>query len=210
MKRFTYALTVLAASLALATPSAAAPEKTQFRGSTATADVYQFDEASCISTAAYIFVTESRYKYSSASSTESAYASVSLSQYNDCTSTEPVCVYGSVELPNGAFDIHGNLQSATLNTTINGYDCYTGEPAAIAVNLTWTGDGDVFNGRSNSSYSYPGYRFSYRSQGQNRYATVSGSVSSGGVTLNPASSATYTYVFGNLTDAHSGSMIRYE
>lgn len=208
MKRYTCALTALAASLALALPSAAA-EIAHFGGETATAEIYDFDEASCISTSVYVFVTDSWYKNPPAPAESGLYGSVGLSRVNECTFQTLACAYGNFELPGGSFDVNGNLASATLNLTVDGFDCQNGGSQPIAVNITWTGDGEVFNGRSSTTYSYPGYSASYRTRGKNRYATLSGSVTAGAITVN-AGSTSAGYTFGQLTDAQSGTRLRYE
>lgn len=207
MKRYTCALTVLAASLALALPSAAA-EIIQFGGETAMAEIYDFDEASCISTSVDVFVTDSWYKNRPTTADAGVYGSVSLFRVNECTFQTLACTYGNFELPAGSFDVHGNLASATLNLTVDGFDCQIGGQP-ITVDITWTGDGEVYNGRSSTTYQSPGYSASYRTKGKNRYATLSGSVTAGTTTVT-AGNTLAGYTFGQLTDAQSGSMIRYE
>jgi len=204
MKRYTCVFSLLAALLTtLALPSTALAETSHFRGKTAGGDFYSFDEASCISTSIYTFATESRSQVSGGGSTDGTSASISIYQWNDCTYEEVTCLYGSISPSNSEFNMAGNLASATLNATFQTYDCLTGATQPVSAAITWTGEGDISRGHSNSSYSYGGYRTSYRSNGQSRYATLGGSVTFGGTTLN-LGNAYYSY--GYLSNANGGTI----
>jgi hypothetical protein len=97
----------------------------------------------------------------------------------------------------------GNLSSATLNTTFEAFSCLSGSAQPVSVALTWTGEGDISRGTTHTSYSYGSYRYSYRSNGQSRYAPISGTVTFGGTTLNLESSF---YGYGFLSIANSGTI----
>jgi hypothetical protein len=205
MKRYTCVLTLIAAALAaLVLPSTAlAVENYHFRGKTAWGNSYSIDATGCISTSVYFFATEDRFQDPPGPPADSAAASIGIFQWNECTYETLTCLYASVALPNDAFSLANNLASATLNTTLQAYNCSTGDTQPVSVAITWTGEGDVFRGNSHSSYHYPGYRVSYRSNGQSRSATPSGSVTFGGTTLALENG------FGYLSIANSGEVYNY-
>ncbi|HKH43820.1 MAG TPA: hypothetical protein VKM72_04065 [Thermoanaerobaculia bacterium] len=205
MKRYTCVFALLAALLAtLALPSAALAETSHFRGKTAYGDFYSFDPTGCISTSVYIFATESRSQVSpGGGSADGTAASISIYQYNDCTYEEVACLYGSISPSNSEFNIAGNLASATLNATFEAYNCLTGAAQPVSAAMTWTGEGDVSRGSYHNSYSFGGYRYSYRSSGQSRFATLSGSVTFGGTTLNLENDY---YSYGALSVSSGGTI----
>jgi hypothetical protein len=203
MKRNTCALTLLAAVLAVPVlPATARAEISHFRGETASLNSYSYDATGCISTSVYVFATESREHSQPGSSTSGASASFSLYQYNECTGVELACVSGAVALPNGAFDVSGNLASATLNTTIEAYDYCNDTTSPVDIALTWTGDGQVFQGRVHQTFHYPDYRQTFRSQGKSSNATVSGSVTFEGTSV-PLENG-YAY----LSNVNSGTIFK--
>lgn len=206
MKRSTCALRLLAAVLAvLVLPSMAlaATDVYHFRGKTAVMEFFETDPTGCIYTSVTVFATESRYHSAPGSPTSSAWADVSIYQWNSCTYEDLICAYGSSALPSGAFTMANNLSSATVNATVETYDYCSGisQPASFAV--TWTGDGQIVRGKSNSSYHYPGYHTSYRSNGSSSDATGSGSMTVGGTTV-PLENG-----LGYLSSASNGSIYHY-
>jgi hypothetical protein len=204
MKRYTCVLTLLAVVLAsLALPiTARAAESYRFRGKTAYASSYASDPTTCISTSLYVFATEDRFQDSPGAPTHSAVAYASVFQWNECTLQTVACVYGSVLLPDGAFNMTGNLASATLTVTIPGSDCFSGDPSSLSVALQWSGEGDVFRGNSHSTYHYPGNLVSYRSSGQFRDAVPTGSVTFGDTALTFENGE----IYGALEVTSSGSI----
>lgn len=201
MKRSTCALMLFAAAVLLALPSAALGAETyHFRGKTASASFYDFDPVSCTSTSVWVNVYENRYKAGPGPATGSSWFDVSIYSWNSCTYQE-VCAYGGAPLADDALQFGGNLASATLNTTVQLSDCFTGEPENASVALTWTGDGDLVSTKSHSSYHYPGYRYMSQSQGQYRYSVVSGSVTVDGVNVIEGASS-----YGSLSSSNGGTV----
>jgi hypothetical protein len=193
-----------AAVLPLSLPSAAqAIEIYQTRGKTAVVEFYSFDPATCISTSGYIFATESRTRVAPGSPTSLATATVNFFQSNECTWEALTCVIGSVPLEEGDFQVIGNLGSATLNATVEGYDCLTGNTGTVGVAINWTGEGDMNQGHSQSSYSYQGFRSRYSFNGQSRAATVNGTFTYGGTT------AALENTYGYLSVASGGTFYKY-
>jgi len=204
MKRYTCVLTLLAIVLtSLALPAiAGAAESYRFRGKTAYANLDTIDPTGCIVSSLNVFASEERFQDAPGAPTASAAAYVSIFQWNNCTFQTVTCTYGSVPLPDGAFDMKGNIASATLTTTIAGYDCFSGDPRSVSIAVHWSGEGDVFHANSHSSYHSPGYLISFRSNGQRRDALPSGSVTFDGTTLSFENGNTY----GSLDVVANGSI----
>jgi hypothetical protein len=202
MKRFTCVLTLLAAVLAvLVLPSTAlAADVYHFRGKTAAMEFYSLDPTGCITTSVTVFATESRYQNPPGSPTSGSVGDVSIYQWNSCTYEDLICATGTFALPDGAFNMAGNLASASLNATGEAYDYCSGTTRPITVAVTWTGDGEVIRGNSHSSYHYPGSHVSYRSSGQTSDATGGGSLTLGGAPL-PLENG-----FGYLSNATTGTI----
>jgi len=204
MRKNTCALTLLAAALTMSVlPAAARAEVSHFRGETAWLNTYSYDATSCISSSMYVFATESRANGQPGPSTGGASASFSLYRYNECTGQDVTCASGTVALPNGAFDVSGNLASATLDTTLEIYDYCNNTTHPVTLDLTWTGDGQVFQGRVHQSFHYPDYRETYRSHGKSSYAAVSGSLTFDGTSLSLGDGYGYMSVVNSGTITNS-------
>jgi len=185
MKSFTCALTLLAAVLAvLVLPATAqAVEISFFRGKTADVEFYSTDPTGCMVTSVVVTAMENRYFSPPAPLETNASADVNIGLYNICTSELTFCGDGSFDLPDGAFKLTGLLASATLNLTGVIHDGCFGTNRPFTLALTWTGEGEVFRGRSHSSTHSPGHHVSYRQSGQSRDATVAGRITLDGTPL---------------------------
>jgi hypothetical protein len=204
MKRFTCALTLLAAVLALLVlPSTAqAAEISFFRGKTAVVEFYSTDPTGCLVTSVTVFAYENRYFSPPAPHDNNAGADVTIHLFNTCTWEQMACGAGSFDLPDGAFNFNGFLASATLNATGKVHDFCTGTDRPITVALTWTGEGEIVSGRSHSSTHSPGYHVSYRQSGQQRDATVAGSMTLEGTPLSLGTGLGY------FTKTNNGTITR--
>lgn len=185
MKRFTCALTLLAAVLAvLVLPAAAqAAEISFFRGKTAVVEFYETGPDGCSVTSITVFANESRSFNPPAPQEAEAWADITIHLFNSCTGEQRVCGTGSFVLPDGAFNVAGHLASATLNLAGEVYDICDGTNRPVTVALTWTGEGEIAAGRSHSSMHAPGYHVLYRQSGQYRDATAGGSMTVDGTPL---------------------------
>ena len=205
MKRFTCALTLLAAGLAvLVLPSTAqAAEISFFRGKTATVEFYSTDPAGCFVTSVTVFASENRHFSPPAPQETNAGADVTIHLFNSCTGEQMACGAGSFALPDGAFYFTGLLASATLNATGEIHDSCTGTDRPITVALTWTGEGEVVWGRSHSSTHSFGHHALYRQSGQHREATIDGSMTLEGTPLSLDNGNGY------LTKTNNGTITRF-
>jgi hypothetical protein len=205
MKRSTCALPLLAAVVAvLVLPSIAlAADVYHFRGKTASAEFFSVDPTGCISTSVTVYANESRSLNQQGPSVSSAWADVSIYQFDSCTWTDLICAYGSAALPAGSLNVANNLASGSLQATLETYDYCNGtsQPATFAVN--WTGVGEAVRGRQSYSYHYPGYHTSYHQNGLSSNATATGSLTFGGTAV-PLENGN-----GYLSSASSGSVYSY-
>lgn len=204
MKTFTCALTLLAAVLAvLVLPSAAqAVEVSFFRGKTAVVEFYSTDPTGCFVTSVTVFASENRYFNPPAPQEANASADFTIHLFNSCTGEQMACGAGSFDLPDGAFNVTGPLTSATLNGAGEVHDICTGTDRPITVALTWTGEGELAWGRSHSSTHSPGHHVLYRQSGQQRDATVAGTMTLDGTPLSLGTGIGY------LTKTNNGTITR--
>lgn len=205
MKRFTCALTLLAAVLTvLVLPSKAQGAETiSFRGTTAVVEFYSTDPTGCIITSVTAFANESRGAITPAPQETNAWVDVTIYLFNICTWEQMACGAGSLDLADGAFNLAGHLASATLSATGEVYDSCTGTDRPVTVALTWTGEGDIVSGRSHFSTHAPSYHVSYRQRGQYRDATAVGSMTLDGLPLSLGTGLGY------LTKTSSGTITRF-
>jgi len=174
---------------------AATATKYQFKGQNASASFYQSDDCSYTDVSVYGFDSVTKSGPGAPISQTGAY--FYYSNYNYCTGTQS---YGDGFSENVTFTSN-KLNSATLNGTFTVYDYYSGASKTATVNLTWTGTGDTYRGKSQSRYQGPGYTSSYRFNGSSRDAQVSGSVTLDGTNL-IANLTSY----GSLSTSSSGSL----
>jgi hypothetical protein len=202
MRRNLCALALLALVVTAILPSPAHAEgvMTRFKGISASLSFSNVDSTGCINTYVDVSVYESQYRSTEQGASSYSNAYVSVYRYDSCQYVYFDELYGSITLANGAFDTRGKLQMDRLVTSGVLYDYWTGSEVPVALDLTWTGTGDVTRGSYNSRGSYPNYRYSTHSVGSNRLATVSGTVVVGDTTLSPDASA-----WASLSDSQTGS-----
>jgi hypothetical protein len=169
------ALTLL--SLTTVPALAATSTKYQFKGQNASANFYQSDDCNYSSVSVNGFDNVTKSGPGAPVSQTGAY--LYYSSYNFCTGAQ---FYGSGFSENIPFTSN-KLNSATLNGTFTVYDYYSGTSKTATVNLTWTGTGDTYRGKSQSRYQGPGYTSIYRSSGSSRDAEVTGTVTLDGANL---------------------------
>jgi hypothetical protein len=202
MKRILCRFCVNAALLLALVPAAAQAEQVayHFRGNTATA---RFETtAGCISTSTEVFVYEFPLHEPPGPPPQSpGTLFVTIFRQDTCNGTLDV-LFGEAAPPAEAFSVQGNLQSASLSTTLQVQDFSTGTLIPVSVDITWTGVGEVSRENRNENTSSPGLRAMRHSRGTSRDATAAGSVLLGTVNLAPEPSA-----FAYLTSSHVASVM---
>jgi hypothetical protein len=188
------ALTLL--SLSTVPALAATATKYQFKGNNASASFYQSDDCGYNSVSVYGFDNSTKSGPGAPVSQTGAY--LYYSSYNFCTETQS---YGEGFGENVTFTTN-KLNSAALNGTFTVYDYNSGSTKTATVNLTWTGTGDTYRGKFNSSYQGTGYLSRYRSTGSSRDAQVSGNVTLDGTDI----IANLTSSYASLSTSSSGDL----
>jgi hypothetical protein len=115
--------------------------------------------------------------------TLSSIVTVFVSQFDTCTSTPILCIFGSASLADADFKV--NAQSATLNTQLTAIDCDTGNPIDMSINVSWKANGQPTPSNFREFFQTP--RIIDKSSG---HATVtpaqaSGTVSDGTTNFTP-------------------------
>lgn len=195
--------TLVAAALTVGAliPAFAGAEIFRYRssGDSATASFSTGDATGCVWTYVDVYVNENQVRVEAGPSEPATYVNLSLFGFDLCQGTYIYDLYANAIVPDSAFRISGNLQSASLQTTVEAYNWMTGAVESMTLDLTWTGEGDVHRGHNNNHSSYPGVRYMSRSNGSYRVAVPSGSVTFQGTNLLAAAQ----YVYGSLNSSQS-------
>jgi hypothetical protein len=183
--------------LSLTAPAlAVTTDQYKFKGESASAYFSQYDGCNSSYVSVYGFDNVTKDAPGAPTSQKGAY--LYYSSYNYCTG---VGSYGSGSSQDATFTIGNSLQSASLSGTFTLDDYSSAVNKTAAVDLTWTGTGDIFRGNNHGTYQGPGYRSNYRSVGSNRDASVTGTVTVDGTNL-----IANLPSFGSLSSSNSGSL----
>ena len=172
--------TIAATFLVLLTSNAIA-EVTNYKASGKSASVSSFNVSAdgCGYTNVSVYLAESMYKDAPGAPVKPGPSgNVFMSNYNWCAGTGS---WGWGELAVQQFGVTGNLGSAQGIGTgqITSYDWWGNATVeTVTVNLTFTGEGDLYQGTNRNHYSYGALRMINRSSGSYREAAVTGSISS--------------------------------
>lgn len=208
------ALLALTAASLISLPAANATQATTIRWKGSSADAYLNSEDNGVYTDVYVFATDSAYRQTKASFNESvAYVYVyqyTLNQVCEVYDGQEYCWYDYI--PILAFDGYTNLDAqafqmsrlntATLQTTLTGFDWVSNTEKTIAVDAAWTGVGATSSGNWVYNYRSGDYMFHEQFVGSSRQADVSISISGDITTDVDSSSASYGYA--TLSNAKSG------
>lgn len=192
---------VLFVAVILPCRSAAAPGQTlHFRFTGQTADAFFDSSEGCVETSAGITATSNRVKNVGRPETTPT-VFVSLVQFDNCSFTTLLAAFGFTNLPAGALEFKGNLNSATLNTSFDVFDEVSSTTFPVDISVSWTGIGRVSVGINHSIFKAPGFQNNFTSIGDFRAATASGSVTALGTNFSPSPA-----VFADLNSTKSGSL----
>ena len=110
-----------------------------------------------------------------------------IDQFDTCTNTQLLYAEGNAPVAKKDFRLAGNLDSATLNTTVALVDLQSGATFDVFVNLTWTAIGPLTrsgNNNNNQNHS-PECKIHARYKDTYRPAEASGTVSDGTTNFTP-------------------------
>ncbi len=203
-----YAITVIAVLVLFASTQTASaqPLSTNIKYKGISADAYWSSEQDGIHTDVYVFASE----YSTQEKSEKYNGSGSYVGIYQYTIGDEVCqeweqvyycwneyiplksFFGYTESAPSTFQNSGRLGSATLDTTINGYDYVTDSAKSVTINANWIGDGEYSTGNGHYNYRSGSYSYSGHYVGTDRAATATATIS-GDMTLDLGSSS-YGYL----------------
>lgn len=203
------AATVLLTSLMAPTVQAAKPPTSPLdhgptinRYSGETANLYGWSTTDgCIYTNVSVMASTQTVKSRTGGTSTGQYATLYIDSYDNCTWTWLSSLSGYTPIDGNSFQLDKQLNNAHLQTVIPVYDWNADATTNIAVDVTWTGSGDLTKGKFSYQYQSPGCKVKYSSSGSSRNATVSGTISDS-IThyMNGAS------VNGNLQSVKNGDM----
>ena len=150
----------------------------KFRGETADAFFFSVDSGG-IETFVSVFASEGVSQSPPGRPGTSSEVFVSIFQFDPNAQVALLDAFGFATLDDSAFSTSGNLESASLTTTVEVFDFVSGTSFPVSIALDWDGTGDLELGNSHSNFGSPGCRFISRFQGSFRSAEATGSVSDG-------------------------------
>lgn len=193
---------VLFVTLVLPCRSAAAPGQTfhlKFTGLTANAFFDSFQ--GCVETSAFVQAFNNRLKMVGGRPETTPSAFVSLFQFDNCSFTVLLSASGFADLPAGAFQMKQNLDSATLNASVDVFDSVSNTTFPVDISVSWTGSGALTVSRFHNIFRTPGFRENFASTGVSRAAAASGSVTALGTNFSPGPA-----VFADLESVKQGDL----
>jgi len=160
----------------------------------------------CIGTSVFVFATDNIDQTPPGPGVSSSSADIFIFQNDLCTDTVLLNAgcFPSVPLENNAFQVMGNLKSATLKTTLECSESVSDIPFDVDVDLKWTGTGDLLRGNSHSHSSFPGCIINSHSNGKLRLTMESGTVSDGITNFTPGPSVSDSG--DNITSGKGGTV----
>ena len=192
MKTTIKLLTVIALALAIVgqhtTASAGGGGAFNFRGPSVLAAFSSTDPAGCIVTDVSVIASDAVVRNEPGPGSALSFASVTISQYDNCADSQLLFAYGSAPLTEGDIAIAGNLNSAKLNVTVNVFDEPSETTFDVDINLAWIGTSALTHQHSNSHFRSPGCIMNSRSNDASRMAEVSGNISDAITNFTPAPS----------------------
>jgi hypothetical protein len=184
LRKYLLPASLLCAALAFPCRSAAMTSHFKFTGLSATASFDSFDVTGCVETSVFLQAFNNRIRTVGRPET-TASVFVSMFQADNCTSTILVSASGFAELPAGALQIKRNLNSATLNTSVDVFDFVSSTTFTVDLSMTWTATGAVTVSKFHSIFRAPGFMDNFMFTGESRPAAASGSTTGLGMNFTP-------------------------
>lgn len=180
-------LSVAGLMLALLLPGTtqAAQDVVQFRREGVQAEFQSVDGSGCIFTSVFVLASKEFVRYPPGPKSTTPFAQIGINQYDSCTDTVLMTASGFSTLAAADLLVGGKLESAKLTATINVFDYVSGSPFDVFVDLSWTATGPVVRENLHDNFHSHDFTFNLHSNGTNRPATASGSVSAGATNFAP-------------------------
>lgn len=188
MRRNPCVLAALGLALLLPAISRAETYTYHYRGNAAEATFADHGDP-CVKTWGDVTIAESRDQEPPGPPNAGGSILMFISRFDRCRYTALLDVFAYGVLPQDAFEMHGNLESAHLGMTLQGFDSVSGSSVPIVIDLAWSGTGDLTRSHSANWTMYPGYKQRSRANGDLREADIAGSVAVGTLNLTVAPGA---------------------
>jgi hypothetical protein len=156
-----------------------AAEIFHFKGRSADAIFSSTDPSGCIVTDVFLLITDHLSPPPPGSETDSAGIYLGIFQYNRCTATQLLAASTIAPLSKTDYQIAGNLNSATLQTTVSMFDTVSSTSFDVTVDLTWTGTSERIHQNTHFNDNFEGCHYLLRSNNTYRLAEAVGTVSDG-------------------------------
>ena len=176
--------------------TAASAEMNRFQGHSADAYFYTTDASGCIQTSVIL------------ETGEDIIVNIQLFRYDICQNQSLIDAYMPIsarkQLTKSELKYSGNLDSATLKTTVQLFD-YTGNLTSVSIDLTWIGTGEITKSQDHYTYSpSPGCHINFLLQEESRSASASGTVSDGTTNFTPEPADQANLYFARRTATSEG------
>lgn len=149
----------------------------------------------CIKTDVYVSAAETVNQYPPEHKISARTVYLTIDRFDTCTNTQLLYAQGSAPVAKKDFQLSGNLDSGTLNTTVTLVDLQSGATFDVFVNLSWTAVGPLTREPNQNMHSHlPECKIHARYQSTYRPAEVSGTVSDGTTNFTPEPSLVADFV----------------
>lgn len=185
MRRNSCVLAALGLALLLPAITRAETYTYHYRGNAARATFADYGDP-CITTWVDVSIAESHNQEPPGPPSGGGSIQIFASLFDRCRYIALLDVFAYGVLPQDAFEMQGNLESAHLGTTLQGYDSVSGGPVPVVIDLAWSGTGDLTRSHFAMWNMYPSYKNRSRANGDLRYADIAGSVAVGILNLTVA------------------------
>jgi hypothetical protein len=181
----TAACLALSLTLVASAPASAETLRFRLRGQEAVAGFSSTDPTGCIVSHVFVAAMDAGVKTGPGQTEPHSRTMAIVSQYDTCTNHVLLDGFGETLLPPDAFVI-SDLESATLNATIEVVDQANGSSFPLSVNLTWAADGDTSRVKDHFHMKSPVFTVNAKFSAVSREATASGTISDGATNFTPA------------------------
>jgi hypothetical protein len=161
----------------------AAAEVSHFTGRSVDANFTSIDSSGCISSSVNLFAGDLLSDTPPGQAAPGIIVGIFL--YDRCTNTQLLTASTIAPLSKKDFRIAGNLNSATLDTTLSVFDEVSGTFVDVTVNLTWIGTSPVERQHNHFNYRFEDCLTVLHNNTAFRYAEASGTVTIGSTNFTP-------------------------
>ncbi len=173
----------------------------RLRGTLVTADFERLIDG-CLDNTVLVIVGDLTFQGKPSAPTNApARVSVILSSRNLCTGDWPIYATGSAPLPEGSSPANPQLTTAHVQTPVVVTDDYFGNSYTLAVDLTWSGVGDLIRSQDHTQSHASGCTTVFRHFDTYRSAAITGNISSADINF-----ASSDLIFAQLHSLKQGSI----